>query len=44
MSFLLHHCDRHEKRTTRLLERGAMRANAAEKNLGDRTPEGAVQS
>jgi hypothetical protein len=44
MRFSLHHRNRTEKRTTRSLSHGGMRANAAEMDLGNRLPEGAVQS
>lgn len=44
MKISLHHCETREARTTRPLARGGMRANAAEMDLGNRTPEGAVQS
>lgn len=44
MRSALHRCNRHETRATRTLERAGVRTNAAEVDLGNRLPEGAVQS
>lgn len=44
MRFSLHHCKTREARTTRVLSRSGMRANTADMDRGNRTPEGAVQS
>ena len=44
MRLSLHRCTRDEKRFTRSLEHGGMRADATEMDLGNRLPEGAVQS